>query len=279
MYKSLDTTLLFKFTVQKYVHPSVRYDCFAILIASCLSVCCSCSCRRHQFRKEKSTGNPRPVPASTAATPSTSQSHRDGMPQGKKVQGWRQTPSPQLAAASSTSSETFPGPDSVWPGQSSAKGATMGGNSVHSVYSPMLGQERHTMQQPSPHWNDAHSHTGASSSHWNDAHSHTGTASFHWNDTHSHTGTASPHWNDTQSHTAGIEAPSPHSRPYDQDATTALNASAAKRGRNRDRLADCVPYKRQRGVQTAVPASAAGLLPITSKLLSHPTSIPNSRKS
>ena len=79
-----------------------------------------------------------------------------------------------------------------------------------------------------------------------------------------------PCCSDTGSHTlaAGTRDPTSLFRLHKQHTTADLSASTRKR--ESGHLLDCVPYKRQRGVHTTMPVLAAGLIPITTQLLSRP---------
>ena len=115
----------------------------------------------------------------------------------------------------------------------SLKSATTASSILHTTITYTCGQERHEKQPPPP--------PGPSSS-----------------DSSSHTPTAC------------TATPSQYPQPCQQQTATALTASTVKRGRESDGLLECVPYKRQRVVHTAVSALAADRIPITTRLLSHP---------
>ena len=115
----------------------------------------------------------------------------------------------------------------------SLKSATTASGILHTTVTYTCGQERHEKQPPPP---------------------------------------PRPSSSDSSSHrpTACTATPSRYPQPYQQQTATALTASTVKREREREGLLECVPYKRQRVVHTAVSALAADLIPITTRLLSPP---------
>ena len=180
--------------------------------------------------------------SATSVNPSTSQFYRDGGQQGKELQVGAQSKQDAVTCSVETSADhrsiqpeihsvKSASTESATTESATTESATTESISLHSVFRYVSGQQKNENQQPpSP----------------------------------------GPCCSDTGSHTlaAGTRDPTSLFRLHKQHTTADLGASTRKR--ESGHLLDCVPYKRQRGVHTTMPVLAAGLIPITTQLLSRP---------